>query len=503
MPGADGTASPLMVSVSGCRGIVGESLTPEVVVRFAGAFGGYLADRWGARGSWGGGAGGGGPLVVLARDGRAGGRMVRDAAVAGLCAAGCRVIDLGVAMTPTAGVMTDYHAADGALVVTASHNPQEWNGLKCIVRPRGLRSGETAACAPAAEVAGRIIERFREGRVGLVGWRGVGTVEPEPMGVSVHVGRVLRAIGDVASIARRRMTVVLDSVNASGVHAGAALLEALGCRTVHLGDRDSGVFPHAPEPLREHLGGLCEAVREHRAAAGFAQDPDGDRLAVVDERGEYIGEEYTLALAALEVLSSRAARGGRGASREGPPVLAANLSTSRMIDEVASRWGGAGARVARAAVGEANVVEAMRREAEGCLLGGEGNGGVIWPEVAYIRDSLSAMALVLRLLARDGRPLSRIVAEALPASAMEKRKVELKRREDAERAVEAVARAYAGERLDRQDGVRVDFDRRCAWLHVRASNTEPIMRLIAEAPSAAEARAILDEAAAIVAKGRR
>lgn len=485
--------APLMVSVSGCRGIVGASLTPEVAARFAGSFGGWLVDRGDT----------GRAAVVLGRDGRAGGRMIRDAAAAGLAAAGCRVIDLGVAMTPTVGVMTDHHGADGGMVLTASHNPQEWNGLKCLVRERGLRSAVVSASAPPADLAAQIIARFKEGRAGQARWDRVGDVQTEPLGVTVHVSRVLRAIGDAAGIARKKIKVVLDSVNSSGVAAGSALLDSLGCQVVHLGDRDTGLFPHTPEPIRENLGGLCEAVRKHGAAVGFAQDPDGDRLALVDERGEFIGEEYTLALAAMEVLIGRRGAGGGagGGGGGGGVTMAANLSTSRMIDDVVRTWGGAGARVLRTAVGEANVVEAMKAcggdDGGGCTLGGEGNGGVIWPEVTYIRDSLSAMALVLRLLARDGRPLSRIVAD-IPAYAIEKRKVDLRRREDAEPAIRAVSKAYARDRLDTQDGVRVDFEAKRAWLHVRASNTEPIMRLIAEAPTPAEARAVLDEAARVI-----
>ncbi|MBX3358496.1 MAG: hypothetical protein KF745_08710 [Phycisphaeraceae bacterium] len=482
-----GSDAPLMVSVSGCRGIVGESLTPEVAARYAGAFGGWLCER-----------AGGAATVVLGRDGRAGGRIVRDAAAAGLAAAGCEVIDLGVAMTPTVGVMTDQHAADGGMVITASHNPQQWNGLKCIVRERGLRSATASASAPAADVAAQIKDRFREGRIGLAPWDRLRPVETDTTAVTVHTGKVLRAIGDVAAIARRGFRVVLDSVNCSGAIGGAALLDALGCDVVHLGDRDTGLFPHPPEPIKEHLGSLCAAVKQHGAAVGFAQDPDADRLAIVDERGEFIGEEYTLALAAMEILHRRAAR-SPGATMHGvgePAMLVANLSTSRMIDDVVSRLAGAGSKVFRAAVGEANVVEVMKRE--GATFGGEGNGGVIWQDVTYIRDSLSAMALVLSLMQRDGRKISQIVRD-IPAYAIEKRKVDLKPGMSAAPALEAIAKAYARERLDRQDGVRVDFDAKRAWLHVRASNTEPIMRLIAEAPTPEEARAVLDKAGKVIA----
>jgi phosphomannomutase len=235
-------------------------------------------------------------------------------------------------------------------------------------------------------------------------------------------------------------------------------------------------------------------VKEKRADVGFAQDPDADRLAIVDERGEYIGEEYTLALCAEAVLGAmgKAASGGGGG---GGGTVCVNLSTSRMIEDVCARHG---VRVIRTAVGEANVVEAMKKN--GSVFGGEGNGGVIWPKVTYIRDSLSGMGLILALMARTEKTVSQLVAE-IPSYAIVKRKVDLTDLADAARAVAAVKKAYAAEKLDTQDGVRVDFESKRAWLHVRGSNTEPIMRLIAEAPTTAIAEQILDEAARVIAKG--
>jgi phosphomannomutase len=260
-------------------------------------------------------------------------------------------------------------------------------------------------------------------------------------------------------------------------------------------NHSDGIFTHTPEPTRENLTGLCKLVKKKKAAVGFAQDPDADRLAIVDERGHYIGEEYTLVLAAEALLGGAKRRKAKG---KGDLVLVTNLSTSRMLDDVAEKYG---ARVVRTAVGEANVVEAMKREkAAGnrVVLGGEGNGGVIWPEVTYVRDSLSSMALVLSLMARTGKKVSELVAE-MPAYSIEKRKVEIPRREHARPAVEKLAAEYAAQKLDLQDGVRVDWLEKRAWLHVRASNTEPIMRLIAEAPTAAEATAILEDAADVIA----
>jgi len=503
-------AETLMLSVSGCRGVVGESLTPDVAACFAGAFGGWLMER----------SKGKSVTVVVGRDGRAGGEVLRLAALAGLAGAGCGVVDLGVAMTPTVAVATDAESRRmaGAVVVagmvlTASHNPQQWNGLKCLLAEGGLHG--SAACAPPAKFANEVIARFTAGGGGGAAWDRLGVVTRDDAATQQHVDRLLAALtecrltGDPAGIGAG-LSVVVDSVNGSGVAGAQLCLEALGCEEyLHLGIEETGIFPHPPEPTRENLslpGGLCEAVREAGADVGFAQDPDADRLALVDEKGVYIGEEYTLALGAMAVLESErlseTARQRDSETGKGGRVLVTNLSTSRMLDDVAARYG---ARVVRTAVGEANVVEAMKRE--GAVVGGEGNGGVIWPRVTYVRDSLTAMALTLWLMSPRGggggkkRALSELVA-GLPRYAIEKRKVDLKRREDATAAIEKIAVAYKDQYVDRQDGAWVDFRRGPlagkAWLHVRASNTEPIMRLIAEAPTAEGARGILDEAARVI-----
>ncbi len=489
-------AGTLMLSVSGCRGIVGDTLTPDVASRFAGSYGAWLRER--ARDE---------VTVVIGRDGRAGGEAMQAAAMAGLAGAGCRVNDLGVAMTPTVAMMTDSYlrrpgrqGAVAGMVVTASHNPQQWNGLKCLLAEGGEFG--SAACAPPAALAAQIIERFKSGAASTS--PDGNPVELDDTGVIQHVTRVYHALSesglcDHPAALAEGLGVAIDCVNASGRTGALEFLEALGCNEVlALNIDDSGIFPHPPEPTRENLmlpGGLSEAVKESGADIGFAQDPDADRLALLDEQGRYVGEEYTLALGAMALLE-RATGGGSG------QVLVTNLSTSRMIDDVAARYG---ARVIRTAVGEANVVEAMKREK--ALAGGEGNGGVIWPRVTYVRDSLSAMALTLWLMSPNGggkgrkRPMSELVA-SLPSYAIEKRKVDLASRELATPAIEKIAAAYKAQYVDRQDGAWVDFKTGPlagkAWLHVRASNTEPIMRLIAEAPTAAQANQLLDEASRII-----
>lgn len=465
--------SPLMLSVSGCRGVVGKSLTPEVVCRYIGAMVLWLreecrVDR---------------PVIVLGCDGRRGGDVLRGLAGSALAACGCRVIDVGVAMTPTMGVMVVHHGASAGLTLTASHNPAEWNGLK-IVTPQGS--------APDAAAASRIVDRFRAGRGHSATPDTFGVIERDADAARIHVDRVisaLRVVADIEQIRARRFRVVVNSVNASGSFGAKMLCQALGCELIHLHDQPSGVFPHPPEPTRENLASFSAEVARHNGNAGFAQDPDADRLAILDESGKYIGEEYTLVLSAMALLG--ASRGAMNA-----PIVV-NLSTSRMIDDVAKRFG---ANVKRSAVGEANVVSIM--QSSGSTLGGEGNGGVIWPAVTLIRDSLSAMALTLALMAREGRPLSEIVHD-IPAYAIEKDRLEL-RPGLTEAALAAAERVFTGPgvRIDKQDGVRLDFPapggRGEAWLHVRASNTEPIIRLIAEAPTQAEARQILDRARSMI-----
>lgn len=471
-------AAPLMLSVSGCRGIVGQSLTPEILCRYAGAIAAWVRDTSTTSTPR--------PRLVIACDGRKGGVTLKNCVAWAFASAGFAVSDIGVATTPTVGLMVQSLTADLGVTLTASHNPGQWNGLKVITRD---------GAAPDAAAADAIIDRFRKGVTAFTGPEAFGSVEHVKGAAETHVERAIEAIASVApldSIRARKFKVIVDSVNASGATAARLLLERLGCQLVHLNADSSGVFPHTPEPTAENLASICGEVPARKAALAFAQDPDADRLAIIDEQGRYIGEEYTLALATLSLL-------GAANAPKDKAELAANLSTSRMIDDVAARFG---ATVHRSAVGEANVVSAMRRA--GAQIGGEGNGGVIWPQVTWIRDSIGAMGLVLALLARENRPLSQIVA-SIPSYAIEKRKAPV-REGLAQRAVRAVEAAYKGRpgaRVDTQDGVRADFPssdgRGGAWVHVRASNTEPIVRFIAEAPTKQEASAILDEVDRIVA----
>lgn len=440
-----------MLGVSGLRGTVGGTLTPVVAMQLASAFAVWLKETRKPVGER--------FRVVFGRDSRPSGPWVRDAAIAALSASGIEVVDLDIVTTPGVAMMVQHLKADAALIATASHNPIQWNGLKYL--------NADATALPPAEAA-RLSQLFHEQRAEYV--RVEHVVPPVKNGEThaLHIKRVLDRV-DVNGISTKRFKVVLDSVNGAGCVATATLLNKLGCQLVHLNATPDGRFPHEPEPTEKNLTGLAAEVKRQKAACGFAQDPDADRLAIVDEHGTYIGEEYSLALCAYWIMG-----------RKPGVVSAANLSTSRMIDDIAARFGG---RVVRTPVGEANVVQAMLKE--GSIIGGEGNGGVIDPRIVPGRDSLVGMAYVLNLLADTGKTLSQLVAE-LPRYEIVKTKFEC-RREDANRAVEAIKKEFANEKVDTQDGIRIDWDR--AWVHARPSNTEPIMRIIAEAPDRATADA--------------
>jgi len=438
----------LMISVAGVRGIVGEGLTPPVLARFAAAFADALGE---------------GPVVV-GRDARTTGPMVLAAVSAGLTAAGRDVVDVGLATTPTTQLAVEHLHAAGGVILTASHNPAAWNALK-FLSPLGEFLG------PAEGAAVR--ERFEAGEGPWRTWDRVGRVRAEAGALAWHLERVLGLDAiDLPAIRRRSLVVAVDGCASVGGVAVPALLEALGARCIPLDCEPNGRFTRELEPLPQHLGALGAAVRGARADFGVALDPDADRAAFVDAAGVPLGEEYTVALGTRAVL----------ARTKGPVVT--NLSTSRMLDAVCRE---AGVPLTRTPVGEAHVVAGLR--AARAVAGGEGNGGMILPAAHYGRDGLVAVALVAHLL-RDGATL-RQLADALPAYTMIKDK--LPRPEQPwERSAERLRTAFAGWSLDTADGLR--FARDEEWVHVRASGTEPVVRVIAEAPVAAGARALVETA---------
>lgn len=442
-------SNTLMISVAGVRGIVGESLDPAIVSRFAAAFARALPNA--------------GP-VVLGRDARVTGPMVRLAACAGLNAAGRDVIDIGLATTPATQLAVEHLRAAGGVILTASHNPAPWNALKFL-------SGAGEFLGP---VEGREVrERFEQNRDLWARWDQVGAVREEPNALAWHLERVLGLSHiDVAAIRRRALHVVVDGCASVGGVALPALLAELGARVTTLDCEPNGRFTRELEPLPEHLGALGRAVCEAGADLGIASDPDSDRAAFVDAAGVPLGEEYTVALGTRVVLETE----------RGPVVT--NLSTSRMLESVCER---AGVPLFRTAVGEAHVVEAMH--ARHAVAGGEGNGGMILPAAHHGRDALVAMALVAHAM-RAGVSL-RELADTLPRYVMIKDKL-ARPEEPWEQAAVRIRQAFDGWQLDATDGLR--FARGEAWVHVRASGTEPVVRVIAESPEAAGTRAIVDQA---------
>jgi phosphomannomutase len=443
--------SELIVSVSGIRGIVGQSLTPGVALAFASALGEHV----------------GGHPVVVSRDGRPSGVMLRHAVLAGLSAAGCEVHDLGVAATPTVGLAVRTLGAAGAVQITASHNPAPWNGLKLF--------GPDGRVLSAAE--GRKVQAlFEAGACRRVGWDEIGAVKPHRHAAEVHTDHVLQLI-DAPRVRGARFKAFIDGNGGAGGPLARRLLGSLAVEIVGQGLEPDGFFRHEPEPSAENLHEVAPLVRQHEADVGLALDPDADRLALIDETGRYIGEELTLALAVLYRLR-----------RERGPVVI-NMSTSRVVEDIAGRFN---CPVHRTAVGEANVADRMLEVA--ALIGGEGNGGVIDPRVGLVRDPFAGMAMVLALLAETGRKLSELVAE-LPGYRIVKEKYTAER-ERLPSLFEALTAKWPDAKANRDDGLRLDWANR--WVHVRPSNTEPIVRVIAEAPEEAVARTLCNEVGALL-----
>ncbi len=460
----------LMVSVSGVRGLVGTDLTPEVVARWAAAFG-----TWARAGKGDGGRGKGKTRVVLGRDARTSGPMFTAAAIAGLQSVGCHVIDVGLVATPTVQLAVEHHRAAGGIILTASHNPIEWNALK-FVGPDGIFLDGVAGTRVRELAAGG------ENSLPRATYDAIGGVEADADAISRHLAAVLALRGvDVRGIRRRRFRVALDCVRGAGGAVMPELLERLGCRVAAINTQTDGLFPRPPEPVPENLKAFGALVRRKKADIGIAVDPDVDRLAIVDERGNPIGEDYTLAFAIRAVLGKR--NGGRGKGK----TVVCNLSTSLVVEDAAKEFG---AMVVRAPVGEAHVARKINEL--NAVIGGEGNGGVMYPALHVGRDAPVAGALVLGLLAREQAAVSELVARA-PRYTIVKTKVERGMR-NAERmgGVYAALRARFPEAsADTQDGLRLAWPDR--WLHVRPSGTEPIIRLIAEAPSRADAEKLINE----------
>lgn len=449
--------SELIISVSGLRGIVGQSLTPDVARRYVAAFAADLP-----AGS-----------VVIGRDGRDSGPMFADVIGETLIGLGREVLDAGAAATPTLGVLVrDLHAS-GGIQISASHNPSQYNGIKLF--------NNAGRVIPANE-GQRILDRYRTLPASQVpvaaGQRPAGAstggMQQLRDTTSAHL-KLIESICNIDRIRSKRFRVLLDANHGAGGLLGRLLLERLGCEAVLLGEAADGRFDHPPEPTETNLASVLDQVVTEKADIGFCQDPDADRLAIIDERGRYIGEEKTPALCVEHVLRS---------GRRGPVVT--NCSTSRMSEDIARKYG---VPFFRSKVGEANVVDLMlEKEA---VIGGEGNGGVIDPRVGLVRDSFVGMALVLDAMAARGLPVSQL-ADELPQYAIYKTTIAVAANE-IPLALDSLERRYNDAIADRLDGLRLDWPSG-AWLLVRPSNTEPILRAIAEAPMLEEAKSLCERA---------
>jgi phosphomannomutase len=444
----------LVVSASGIRGIVYRGLGPDLACRLGCALVGLCG-----RGTF-----------VVGRDTRPSGTVLDLAVTAGIASAGGSVLDVGICPTPTIQLAVEWHDARGGIAVTASHNPAEWNALKLI------RSDGTFLAKADVE---RVAAAALSGDLTYAGHDRPADVQYSDDSCRRHISGVLGLdIIDLGSIRRRAFRVALDCVNGAGSVVAPDLLRELGCEVHDLDCRPTGEFTRNPEPTDGNIGALCALVRESRADVGFALDPDADRLAVVDENGLPLGEDYTLVTCADLVLDAS------------PGPLVTNLSTTMALEDIARRHG---VDLHRTPIGEINVVTEMKRV--GSPIGGEGNGGVILPALHYGRDSLVGMALVLQALAGSGGPLSNMMKK-YPRYAILKKKVDQESDLDSEGLYRLLKKEFTGAEFNLDDGVRIQLEG--AWLHVRRSGTEPVLRLISEAGTREEAERLVSSALKLI-----
>ncbi len=437
----------LIKSISGIRGIVGESLTATEVLKFSSAFGTYCK----------------GGKVVLGRDTRKSGKVFRGTVLSGLLCTGCEVIDLGICPTPTIGIAVKGVKARGGIMITASHNPAEWNGLK-FFNSEGIFLDEKE---------GKKLFSLAEKKVSCSDWDAEGNVKLDKTWAEKHVRRILNlSLVDKKLITKNKFKVVLDCNNGAGSKIAPSLLKKLGCDLIELNCGLSGDFVHLPEPVPENLGLLCKKVKQTKADIGFACDPDSDRLAIVSEKGIPLGEEYTLALCVDYVMSKELSD------------VSVNVSTSQVIDDIAGKYG---VEVLRTKVGEVHVVSGLKKIAG--IIGGEGNGGVILPENHFGRDAQAGMALILQYMAESGLKVSRL-KEGLPQYHIHKDK--MRRPDGFEAKLKDYLKKFKHARLNFLDGVKIELEH--SWINIRKSNTEPIIRVMAEAPTAKEAKRLVSEA---------
>lgn len=443
----------LIKSISGIRGTIGgkvdENLTPIDAVKFAAAYGSWLKGQVGKEHV----------KVVIGRDARISGEMIQNLVQYTLIGLGIDVVNIGLSTTPTVEVAVPLEKADGGIILTASHNPKEWNALKLL-----NDKGEFVS-----DQDGKAILRIaQENDFSFATVDHLGKLTHDDRYIDLHIEEVLALpLVTPEAIQKKKFRVVVDAVNSSGGIAIPRLLERLGVEVVKLYCEPNGHFPHNPEPLREHLGDICKKVVEEKADFGIVVDPDVDRLAFITDQGEMFGEEYTLVACADYVLSK--AKGN----------VVSNLSSSRALRDIAQKYG---VTYSAAAVGEVNVVTEMKRVE--AIIGGEGNGGIIYPELHYGRDALVGVALFLSLLAERGGSVQQL-RESYPAYFMSKNKIQLTEQINPDQILKTMEQKYAHEQTTTIDGLKIDFAD--SWVHLRKSNTEPIIRIYTEAKSQKEA----------------
>lgn len=439
---------PLIKSISGFRGTIGgrpgENLTPQDIVECTAAFGQWVLNTTGN------------PKIVIGRDGRISGEIASALVTNTLRSMGISVVDLGLSTTPTVEIAVPLETAGGGIILTASHNPKEWNALKLL-----NHKGEFISAQNGADV----LDLVEKKSVEYAPVDRLGSYRQDNNYLNIHNTLVLaHPLVDVAAVRAKGFKIVVDVINSTGALAVPPLLEALGCQCILLNGTVNGHFAHNPEPLKEHLGQLSSEVVRQKAHLGIAVDPDVDRLVFMSEDGELFGEEYTLVAVADYVLSKLG--GGNTVS---------NLSSTRALRDVTKKYGG---EYYAAAVGEVNVVDKMK--AVNAVIGGEGNGGIIVPELHYGRDALIGIALFLSHLAQSGKRIS-VLRQTYPEYHMAKTKIERSPQIDLEKIFTALKEKYHREQINTEDGLKIDFAD--GWVHLRPSNTEPIIRVYSESHS--------------------
>ena len=434
----------LIISASGVRGTIGGSFSPTEISRFATAFGTLI----------------GGQTVVVGRDTRTSGEMVRGSLISGLVATGCDVIDVGVCPTPTILLTSKKIGAEGSVTITASHNPIDWNGLKLATKSGRLLS---------ADAQRQFQEIYKSEKANLVSWDQLGSVETDDSAIDYHIAQILELDWiNLDQIRHLSLKVAIDAGNGAGSIISPMLLRQLGCEVIEINCTPNGIFPRSSEPNQEALKELCQVTKSEGAHVGLAHDGDADRLVLVSDQGVPLSSEYTYALIADFLIGRRNGN------------LVATVSTSRMLDDVADKYG---VELHRTPVGVGYVVEKM--EQIGAALGGEGTGGVIYPEILHTADGITSIAAIVQLLASSNKNMMDLVS-LIPRYWMDKKKIDMPSQDVSEAVLDSVLTVFENDDLDTMDGVKRIWDDK--WVNIRKSGTEPVIRVFSEARSIQEAK---------------